>query len=224
MFIRKKKNKSGRVSVQVISKAGGKYKVVKTVGSSKDPKVVEKLFLEAYHLIPALNHQKTFEMETEADKQIERFIDTLDNTHFRIIGPELIFGALFDRIGFNIFPNDLFRHLVITRLVYPGSKLKTIDYLQRYKGIFVSSDRIYRFLDELQSDYKDKVESITFEFTKKILQEKITVVFYDMTTLYFEAEDEDDLRKIGFSKDGKFQQPQIMIGLLGRRTRLSHRL
>jgi len=40
------------------------------------------------------------------------------------------------------------------------------------------------------------------------------VIFYDMTTLYFEAEDEDDLRKIGFSKDGKFQHPQIMLGLL----------
>jgi transposase len=39
-------------------------------------------------------------------------------------------------------------------------------------------------------------------------------VFYDMTTLYFESEDEDDLRKIGFSKDGKFQKPQIMLGLL----------
>ena len=42
----------------------------------------------------------------------------------------------------------------------------------------------------------------------------ISVVFYDMTTLYFESEDEDDLRKIGFSKDGKFQNPQIMLGLL----------
>ena len=35
-----------------------------------------------------------------------------------------------------------------------------------------------------------------------------------MTSLYFEAENEDDLRKIGFSKDGKFQNPQIMLGLL----------
>jgi len=39
-------------------------------------------------------------------------------------------------------------------------------------------------------------------------------VFYDMTTLYFEAADEDDLRKTGFSKDGKHQNPQIYIGLL----------
>ncbi|MDD7472549.1 MAG: hypothetical protein SPJ04_06785 [Bdellovibrionota bacterium] len=43
---------------------------------------------------------------------------------------------------------------------------------------------------------------------------KLQVVFYDMTTLYFETEDEDDLRKIGFSKDGKFQCSQIMLGLL----------
>ena len=35
-----------------------------------------------------------------------------------------------------------------------------------------------------------------------------------MTTLYFDAEGEDDLRKIGFSKDSKFQNPQIMVGLL----------
>lgn len=40
------------------------------------------------------------------------------------------------------------------------------------------------------------------------------VFFYDMTSLYFEAEDENDLRRIGFSKDGKFQNPRIMLGLL----------
>jgi transposase len=214
MFVRKKKNKSGRISVQIISKAGGKYKVVKTVGSSDNARAVENMFLQAHHLIPALTGQQVLGLETESDKQIERFVDTLANTHIRVIGPELILGSLFDRIGFNIFPDDLFRHLVISRLAYPGSKLKTIDYLQRYKNIFVSSDRIYRFLDELQSKYKERVEKISFEHTKNVLNGHITVIFYDMTTLYFEAEDEDDLRKIGFSKDGKFQQPQIMIGLL----------
>jgi len=38
--------------------------------------------------------------------------------------------------------------------------------------------------------------------------------FYDVTTLYFEAEKEDELRKTGFSKDGKHQHPQIVLGLL----------
>jgi len=102
---------------------------------------------------------------------------------------------------------------VIARLAYPGSKLKTVDYLYRYQGITADVDQIYRFLDTLNDRYKDIVERIAFEYTKNILG-TITVVFYDMTTLYFESEDEDDLRKIGFSKDGKFQNPQIMLGLL----------
>jgi transposase len=56
------------------------------------------------------------------------------------------------------------------------------------------------------------VERLAFEYSRSVL-DTISVVFYDMTTLYFEAENEDDLRKIGFSKDGKFQHPQIMLGL-----------
>lgn len=214
MFVRKKKNKSGKISVQIISKAGGKYKVVRTVGCSDNLKEIEKLFLQAHYLVPEIIKQTTLALETELDRQIDNFVDTLTSAHIRVVGPELILGRLFDKIGFNIFPNDLFRHLVISRLSYPGSKLKTIDYLQRYKNIFVSSDRIYRFLDELQSKYKERVEKISFEYTKKILKGKIAVVFYDLTTIYFEAADEDDLRKIGFSKDGKFQNPQIMLGLL----------
>jgi transposase len=73
---------------------------------------------------------------------------------------------------------------------------------------------IHRFLDRFHQIHKSKVEWIAFEHSRKVLGGQIAVVFYDMTTLYFEAEDEDDLRKIGFSKDGKFQNPQIMLGLL----------
>ncbi len=58
------------------------------------------------------------------------------------------------------------------------------------------------------------MEQIAFTHTLKVLKGDISVVFYDMTTLYFEASDEDDLRKKGFSKDGKHQHPQIFIGLL----------
>lgn len=137
--------------------------------------------MQAHYLIPKLTGQQVLDLETESDKQVERFVDTLANTHIRVIGPELILGSLFDRIRFNIFPNDLFRHLVISRMVYPGSKLKTIDYLQRYKNIFVSSDIIYRFLDELRSKYKKREGKISFEHTKKILNGQITVAFYDMT-------------------------------------------
>jgi len=61
---------------------------------------------------------------------------------------------------------------------------------------------------------KQEVEQIAFNHTLRTLKGNISVVFYDMTTLYFEASDEDDLRKTGFSKDGKHSHPQILIGLL----------
>lgn len=73
--------------------------------------------------------------------------------------------------------------------------------------------KIYRFMDKFHLKYKDAIEQVAFTHTKKVLGQ-ITVLFYDVTTLYFESEDEDDLRRIGFSKDGKFQSPQIMLGLL----------
>jgi len=46
------------------------------------------------------------------------------------------------------------------------------------------------------------------------LNNDISIVFYDVTTLYFEIDKEDDLRKTGFSKEGKHQNPQIVLGLL----------
>jgi transposase len=69
-------------------------------------------------------------------------------------------------------------------------------------------------LDELNSKLKPDIEQISFEYTRNLLRGNIGVVFYDMTTLYFEASEEDDYRIPGFNKDGKHQQPQIMIGLL----------
>jgi transposase len=92
--------------------------------------------------------------------------------------------------------------------------LKTIDYLYRYQGISLNISSIYRFLDKLNNSLKAQVEQIAFSHTLQLHNNQISIVFYDMTTIYFEASDEDDLRKTGFSKDGKHKNPQIYLGLL----------
>lgn len=214
MFVRKKRNRSGSVSIQIIEKSDG-YKVIQTVGSSSEPDEIERLWQRGQHIVhrPPDGQRQLFSLATEADVTIENFVGELSNAHVHTIGPELIFGTLFDRLGFGAIPVGLFRHIVIARLAYPTSKLKTVDYLRRYKGITISVQTIYRFLDALNRTYKTQAQDIAYAHTKRILG-TISVVFYDMTTLYFETEDEDDLRKIGFSKDGKFQHPQIMLGLL----------
>lgn len=215
MFARKIKNRSGSTSVQVIRKESGKYRVVQTVGTSKDPDEIERLWQKAQHLAkhPNSKHPKLFAMQTDSDQLVQNAMESLSNANLHTIGPELIFGTLFDRIGFNQIPDELFRHLVIARLAYPVSKLKTTDYLYRYKGMNWSVSALYKFLDRLHSRYKLQAEKIAYQHTQKRLQ-SISVMFYDITTLYFEAEDEDDLRKVGFSKDGKFEHPQILLGLL----------
>ena len=215
MFVRKKRNKSGTISIQVIDKSRGRYRVSKTVGCTRNPDEVGRLYQKGQQIINNLhsNQLQLLPLKSATDLTIQNFTQDLANAQVRTIGPELIFGALFDQLGFGDIPDKLFRHLVIARLAYPTSKLKTVDYLYRYQGIKISPQTIYRFLDKLHSTYQDRVEQITFRHTQQTLG-TINVIFYDMTTLYFEADDEDDLRKVGYSKDGKFNQPQIMIGLL----------
>lgn len=213
MFLREKRNKSGSVSVQIIQKLRGKYKVLQTIGNGRTEQELTKLNYLGKQEIERLSKQPEL-FVWENDLQIEQVFSNLSNASIRIVGPELIFGKLYDKIGFGSIQQELFRHLVIARIAYPLSKLKTVDYLYRYQGLTLDIDTVYRFLDKLNTELKEQVEQISYAHTLKVLKGNISVVFYDMTTLYFESEDEDDLRKTGFSKDGKHSNPQIFLGLL----------
>ena len=188
--------------------------MLKTVGCAKTAREEELLILLANSEIVRLQGMQELFFEHD-DLVIENFVNGIANDHLQIIGTELILGKIYKKIG---FPDDgcpnYFKNLVLCRLVYPGSKLKTVDYFKQHLNIDISVYSVYRFLDELSSDLKPDIEQITFEHTKKLLGGKIGVVFYDMTTLYFETSEEDDYRIPGFNKDGKHQQPQIIIGLL----------
>lgn len=226
MFVRRKVNKRGSVSVQVIDKSSGRYKVAKSFGTGQTEVEISHLEDLARQFIREKTGLTHGLFDDEDELKLTTFISSLSNAQLQIIGPELIFGTLYNRIGYGRIENVVFRHLVITRLFNPGSKLKTIDYLYRYQGVVYSISKIYRFLDNLcyrkekkkqkqqVQDIKTLVEQISFDHTKAVLGGSVSVVFYDMTTLYFESSDEDDLRKTGFSKDGKQQCPQIFLGLL----------
>jgi len=211
MFVRKKKNKSGLVSLQVIEKRNGKSVLVKTIGSSRVPHEIDKLYESGHAFIQQYAGQQVLQFESEHEI-VERYFNSLQS--FRLVGPELLFGKIFDEIGFNRIKESLFRDLVITRLIYPVSKLKTVDYLFKYRNEIIDVERIYRYLDKLYNKQKLEIQEISYRHTLKILKDKMSVVFYDVTTLYFESSQSDDLRKTGFSKDGKHQHPQIVLGLL----------
>lgn len=211
MFVRKKKNKSGVISVQVIDKSHSKYKVLKTIGSTSDILEVERLYHEGNNWIKSHRGQYEFDF-TDERQQTSQFLDNIDQ--ISVSGSDLLLGKLFDDIGFNKIEDALFKILVISRLCYPVSKLKTTDYLWRYHSLDIDVHELYRYLDKLHSTQKDVVQQISYEHTLQVLSGEISILFYDVTTLYFEIEREDELRKTGFSKEGRHQNPQIVLGLL----------
>ena len=149
---------------------------------------------------------------SNSDVYLEQFFNSI--TSMKRVGYDLLLGKIFDEIGFNKIKDEYFRELVLARLSFPKSKLKTTEYLFRYKDIDWDEDRLYRYLDKLHNKQKELVQQISFKHTLGLLKNNIGVVFYDVTTLYFEIDEEDELRKTGFSKEGKHQSPQIVLGLL----------
>ena len=226
--VRKKKNQSGSISVQIVDRTNRGYKVVETLGCSDDETEIDKLHQKAILRINDLS-QNLFSKsldETSEKLLLKNLLSKLTTQDFIPIGDELIFGKIFNNIGCNNLFNNvksirkqedknfLFKSLVISRLLYPGSKLELINYLSYFKNIDITSDKIYRFLDTLyQDEIKSRIETCVFEHTKKVMNGEIIVTFYDVTTLYFESESEDDLRRVGFSKEGKIARPQIQLGL-----------
>lgn len=210
MFVRKKKNKSGVVSIQIIDKSLGNYKMVKTIGSSSNVTEIDLLYQQGLDYIQHYNGQKTF------DFACQDFKDTVKQSirNISIEGIHLLLGKIYSEIGFDKVCNDLLKQLVLVRLSHPASKLKTTQYLHRYFSIDIKEDRIYRYLDKIYSDHKNTLQQISYNHTKKILGGIISIVFYDVTTIYFQIDDEDEIRKRGFSKEGKHQNPQIVLGLL----------
>ena len=157
MFLRRLKNRSGSISVQLISKAAGKYKVLSTIGSGYNEQEVQKLWFLGKQELERLSNQSHL-FVSESDIVVEHVFDSLQNASVQTVGPEIIFGSIYDGIGFNAIKEDLFRHLVIARLAFPLSKLKTIEYLYRYQGVLLDIDAIYRFLDRLNNKLKEQVE------------------------------------------------------------------
>ena len=89
-----------------------------------------------------------------------------------------------------------------------------MEYLKNHFDEDVSLSKIYRYLDKFSDSQYEVVQDISVLHTRRVLDDHIGVLFYDVTTLYFGSDHEDELRKTGFSKEGRHKNPQIMLGLL----------
>ena len=149
MFVRRKINKSGSISISVVDKSRGRYDVVKSFGTAKTAAEADLLENRAREFV----RDRTGEPETlfggMSEAQLREYASTLDQGRIELAGPELFFGSVFDRLGLGKGQEELFRHLVISRAFLAGSLQRTGTYLKRYLGQPGRPEAIYRLVDSL---------------------------------------------------------------------------
>lgn len=217
MFIRALRNKVGHTAIQVVEKVNRRNHIVKHIGTARSPLELSQLRERARRFIDqqrinagviSLFDSRFNQSELASMLGRLQFTHAFDTVTYRFL------HFFYRKMGLDGCTNPCFGDLVIARIVAPASKRKTRDILETRFGKRYSLPTLYRTLRiASRLDYHRKIERQIHTFITVSMKEALTVVFFDVTTLYFEAADEDDLRKHGFSKDGKPQQPQIMIGL-----------
>ena len=215
MFVRKKRNRSGSISVVVVNKERGKFVEIKNVGTVPSEIKADSLCVQARQWIETYGGQQLIDFDDRRGREreeTERVVSNMDS--LLINGTQLLLGRIYDSIGFNAIEDEVLRHLVIARLTQPRSKLATVDYLKSYYDEDVDLNRIYRYMDKLHSTQQELAQNISVEHTRSLFGGRLGLVFYDVTTLYFESAAEDELRSPGFSKDGKTAETQVVLGLL----------
>ena len=127
-------------------------------------------------------------------------------------------GGVYDWLGFDVVADAVFRDLVIARIVEPTSKLDAARVLADLGADTVSYSTIQTSLSLSSGpgNYRDRDRRASASTTPADCG-GLSLLLYDVTTLYFEAEHEDDLRKVGYSKERRVD-PQIVVGLLVDRT------
>lgn len=223
-----------------------KQKIVKHIGVALDDYELNELKLLALAIKTKLELENTLPLYTpeEIEKQIEKSKENIKRDIYSdddyvvnikdlveedrvITGIHDIYGKMFDELDLkNIFVNparnkssvEYFRNIVLARIAKPDSKSRSVHMLEENFGVSLDLDSVYRMMDKIDDKSIEKLNSIAYSETKKLFDDKIDVIYFDATTIYFESftEDigDDAIRKNGYSKDLKFNQPQVVLALM----------
>jgi len=182
------------------------------VGSARDDAEVDALLLAAQEWITQQTHQLAAFPDTTLDNVLLLNRCEYLGVYYTFLLE--ILNGLQQRIGYtNIDTSSLLNDLVTMRVMEPASKLRSIELLETYFGIRHRRQRFYEAAPRWLS-LKQEVEKRTLRFAEDEFQFDYRLLFYDVTTLYFETFEADDLRKPGFSKENKSNQPQILLALM----------
>jgi len=237
MFIRRKNRANGKTAVQIVEshRKGNKVcqKIVRHIGQGENEREIQELEKLANSIIIELENQRQPVLPLFKPEEIYTTYkkvpveDRVDLNNFReeqrvIDGFMDVFGKLYSDLGLDSIIggtnkdsqwNEILKNCSIARIANPGSKRQTASFLEQDFGIKTPLDKIYRTMDHVAT-HEDTIKQKIADTTLNLFNNKVDVLFFDITTLYFESFTPDDLRNNGFSKDCKFKETQVVLALI----------
>ena len=212
--MRKSPGRSGAVKVQIAERRAGRDVVLEHVGTAHDEAELAALMEVARgNLYPG---QGELTLEGVSARPPDGQPATVDITSKSNAVLWRVLQTAYTDLGFDVVDDDAFEQLVLARLIEPTSKAQVPRVLGDLGLESVSTRTLFRSLARAQEQgYRESLSGGLFEHVTT--SGGLALCLYDVTTLYFEAEREDDLRKVGFSKERRVD-PQIVVGLLVDRT------
>ena len=209
--MRKVRTASGATAVQIASKTRGVRTIVEHLGSAHDDEQLAVLVAIARERIAELAGHVPFDLDGLGATPPATTAPTVTGSRSRLLWDVL--EDAYARLGFDAVGNDTFKKLVLARVVEPTSKADTLRVWDEL-GVpgAPSLSTVWRTLARsVEQDWRSKIAAAAYAHATR--SGPLTVVLYDVTTLYFEAEREDKLRKVGMSKERRVD-PQILVGML----------
>jgi hypothetical protein len=242
-FVRKIRTASGAVAVQVVTKTGSEVLEVEHVGSAHGDDELALLLRAARERLHPGQGELDLGPLPEAAVSVDDVADwTRAQDHDelpldvaghdersgrpvqvagggRVVGTAslLLWNVLcdaYDRLGFDAVADEAFKALVLGRIIEPTSKADTLRVLSEVGVPAPSLRTMFRALARcIERDYRHTLATACMRYSASTAAGRLSLVLYDCTTLYFEIDDEDKLRKVGMSKERRVD-PQVQVGLL----------
>jgi len=242
MFIRKIKRSNEKISIQIVENSRDKetgnvkQKVLRNIGTYSTLEDIEAgltkakfeirlIEVEQKGLFLDYSEQELSEKEASISCFKDSFNVSMENLALeqtRIQGVKDIYGQVYDDLGFSELIdcgrksdefNDILKNSVLSRIHTTVSKRKLSELILNLQSEYIPVHKMYRMMDRL-SEAEDTIKNKIFKSTLDLFENKIDVAFFDVTTLYFESLERDELRDFGFSKDCKFKEVQVVLALM----------
>jgi hypothetical protein len=234
-FVRKVRTASGAVAVQVVTRRGRQVERIEHVGSAHTDAELALLLAAARERLSPGQDVLDLGGLPVVPARMDEVADWTGEPELplqpaaggrpasvaaggRVVGTsaDLLWAVLtsaYAQLGFDVLGDDGFRAMVLARIAEPTSKAEVVRVLDEIGAPAVSLRTLFRSLARSQArDYRGQLATAAWAHSVRT-SGTAALVLYDVTTLHFERDDEDELRKVGMSKERRVD-PQVQVGLL----------